>query len=298
MCSAQNQQRNGVREQELLYNRYAKFVTTLFFLWSSHTYICFCKQLTTAFPVEQCIVCMHQWFASSRRHHLSFHRRRMRSKFRSIFFVCSICSKSLVTFKSLPHAKHNSVFVFFASFCLFLVDLFEHVCMCVCVVLCSFSIWKSHFLCILFCGTQIKSYLSFGSSLKHVFKQRPKPGYSNTTTTTHYCSWRKGNGTTIITPLKITISTQQYSPELCTRCMTLQLNISLSRGFICSVRFSDCLFYLISTFRIPWHCRVLFATHCCVISLWAFLFQIQFRSSNPVPMPSNRKQRRTMTTTR
>lgn len=83
-----------------------------------------------------------------------------------------LCNKSLVTFKSLPHTKHNLCFSFLQRFFL-CVDLFGHVCVCVCVlewmcvsvVLCSLSIWKSRFLCILFCGTQIKSYLSFGSFL-------------------------------------------------------------------------------------------------------------------------------------
>lgn len=48
--------RMGMRETKSYYNRYAKFATTLFFLWSSHTHICFWKQLTTAFPVEQCAI--------------------------------------------------------------------------------------------------------------------------------------------------------------------------------------------------------------------------------------------------
>lgn len=152
---------------ESYYNHYAKFATTLFFLWSSHTYICFCKQLTTAFPVKQWHFCMHRWFSSSlrRRHHLSFHHR-MPSKFRCIFVSLQQIS---CYFQIIATYKTQFVLLFFAAF--FLVCRFVWACvcvlewMCVSVVLCSLSIWKSRFLCILFCGTQIKSYLSFGSSL-------------------------------------------------------------------------------------------------------------------------------------
>lgn len=98
---------------ESYYNHYAKFATTLFFLWSSHTYICFCKQLTTAFPVKQWHFCMHRWFSSSlrRRHHLSFHHR-MPSKFRCIFVSLQQIS---CYFQIIATYKTQFVLLFFRS---------------------------------------------------------------------------------------------------------------------------------------------------------------------------------------
>lgn len=85
------------------------------------------------------------------------------------------CNKSLVTFKSLPHIKHNSCYstlfcILSHAFLLICLGMYVCVWVCECLNRCvwfcaHFPFEKLNFSCMLFCSTQIKSYLSFGSSL-------------------------------------------------------------------------------------------------------------------------------------
>lgn len=64
---------------------------------------------------------------------------------------------------------------FFIFFMFLFADLFGYVCGFVL----TFHLKISNFVNAFLCATQMKSYLSFGSSLNMYIKQRPKPGNTN-----------------------------------------------------------------------------------------------------------------------